>query len=80
MSRSYKHSPIYTARGKKSKYWKRKANRKVRKTKELGGKSNNYKKIYETWDICDYTSYAKKEKFVECADGLKIWERCYHRK
>lgn len=80
MSRSFKHTPICTIRARDSKYWKRKANHKVRKTKGLGVKSNNYKKVYETWDICDYRFYAKKENFVECADDLKKWERYYHRK
>ena len=47
MSRSYKHSPVCTYGGKSTgtrKYWKRKANRMVRRTKELGMKSKSYKR------------------------------------
>lgn len=83
MSRSYKHSPVCTCGGKSigtRKYWKRKANRKVRRTKELGIKSKSYKKVYESWDICDYRFYIKKEHFVACAEDLEKWKRYYYRK
>lgn len=55
MSRSYKKTPY--AGDTKGKDKKRVANSKVRMTlknfnQEL--KHNDYKKVYETWDICDY--------------------------
>lgn len=82
MSRSYKHTPVCTdgccTSGVK-KYWKRKANRKVRRTKGLGRKSKNYKKIYESWDICDYRFYMEKERFEEKGDLMR-WKKYYYRK
>lgn len=83
MSRSYKCSPVYTCGGKNSrirKYWKRKANRKVRRTKGLGVKSKSYKKVYESWDICDYRFFMKKEHFIESAEELEKWKKYYYRK
>lgn len=83
MSRSYKNSPVCTEgenRAGTRKYWKRLANRKVRKAKSLGMKSKNYKKIYESWDICDYKFYLQKEHFVKCAEDLEKWKKYYHRK
>ena len=54
MSRSYKHVACYTdhnASTWRRKRWASKAIR--RKIFELMD-GNMYKKIYETWDICDY--------------------------
>lgn len=56
MSRSYKKTPICRdCTGCECLQWsKRQANKKVRRTKNIpSGKS--YKKIYETWDIHDYS-------------------------
>ena len=56
MSRSYKHSPVYTDRKCGAKWWKRQANRKVRNHKDvLNNKS--YRKIYNPWEIHDYIIY-----------------------
>ena len=55
MSRSYKKTPW--AGDTKGKDKKRIANSKVRmflKNLEHKVQNNAYKKIYETWDICDY--------------------------
>jgi len=55
MSRSYKKTPW--AGDTKGKDKKRDANSKVRmflKNLEHKIQNNDYKKIYETWDICDY--------------------------
>ena len=55
MSRSYKKTPVYQdGYGLKSLYWyKRSANKKVRRTTEIdSGKS--YRKIYDTWTFRDY--------------------------
>ena len=83
MSRSYKHSPVCTCGGNRSgtrKYWKRKANRKVRKTNGLVLKSKNYKKVYESWDICDYRFFTRKKDFVENPKDLEKWKKYYYRK
>ena len=59
MSRSYKHSPIYTDRPNGAKWWKRQANRKVRYSSDiLNGKG--YRKFYNSWNIHDYISYESK--------------------
>lgn len=79
MSRSYKRSPVYTVKGD-SKYWKREANRKVRKAKGLGKKSKMYKKVYESWHICDYRFYIKREHLAECEEDLHKWKKYYYRK
>lgn len=52
MSRSYRQ-PYYVSGGTGKKYYKRFANKKVRR---YNGVSDHkfYKKIYESWDICDY--------------------------
>ena len=52
MSRSYKKNPIH----KDSNKWAKKyANKVVRRTKTIhSGKS--YRKIFNSWDICDWSS------------------------
>ena len=53
MSRSYKHTPY--AGDKKSKFFKRYFNRKLRRNKLRNNyKYNSYKKDSCSWDICDY--------------------------
>ena len=56
MSRSYKKNVVWTqgqSRSKNRKWWKREANKKVRKYKSIpNGKS--YKRIYDSWNICDW--------------------------
>lgn len=83
MSRSYKHTPVCTDSWGLSgvkKYWKRIANRKVRRTKEIGRKSKNYKKVYESWNLCDYRFYMEKESYVETDEDLRRWKKYYYRK
>ena len=53
MSRSYKHNPFCTDRPHGAKYWKRLANHKVRRSKEIP-KGKGYRKIYESWEIRDW--------------------------
>ena len=61
MSRSYKHEPTC---GGKNKFCKNQANRRVRRNK--GG----YKKVYCSWEICDYFSRCTWEEYWE-----HEWER-----
>ena len=51
----------------------------IRKTTDLGQKSNLYKKGYESWNICDYRCYedCKAEFNVE---DINFWEKWYFRK
>lgn len=57
MSRSYKKHPVAT--DKTNKWAKRDANKKFRKTEDVGNGSN-YKKHYNSWDICDYKFWVSK--------------------
>ena len=47
----------------------------IRKTTDLGQKSNLYKKGYESWNICDYRFYedCKAEFNVEDINFGKKW-------
>lgn len=51
----------------------------IRKTTDLGQKSNLYKKGYESWNICDYRFYedCKAEFNVE---DINFWKKWYFRK
>lgn len=87
MSRSYKHTPVYK---NKIKYGKRCANKKVRRDAKqkpydaIGGKSNLYRKEYESWEICDYRHWGepiwREESWLNLRDYPGIWQKCYRRK
>lgn len=82
MSRSYKKTPVSKWGGRAGgtrKYWKRQANRKVRKNKIAKNKSKHYKRVFESWNIRDYRFYKRNSDF-QCEEGLVIWEKYYHRK
>ena len=52
MSRSYKHTPIC---GGRNGFSKGQANRRVRRNKmKLEMSKGGYKKVYNSWEICDY--------------------------
>ena len=53
MSNSYKKT-LSIRFGKGKKWWKRQANKRVRKYKHKIPSGKSYKKIYETWNIRDY--------------------------
>jgi hypothetical protein len=57
MSRSYRKNFItqQSYRSKTPSFFKRLANRKARKDPDLPN-GNGYRKVYETWNICDYKS------------------------
>ena len=79
MSRSYKRNPIYKA---VSKYGKKLANRKVRRTKlPAFRKSNMYRKVYETWDVCDYRFYVPfSSEISKNKEHMNWWRKWYYRK
>ena len=60
MSRSYKKNPIYTDRPNGAKYWKRLANKKVRKENIHFLKGKKYKRLFNSWEIHDYICYWDK--------------------
>ena len=65
MSRSYKKNPIYTDRPHGAKYWKRLANKKVRRKNYHFLKGKEYKKLYPSWEIHDYISRWSKEQALK---------------
>ena len=82
MSRSYKKSPVYKAgsdRSKARKFRKKRAEQKVRRCQTAFRKSNEYRKIYESWDICDYRFYQRKPDDAQ-SEELEHWKRYYYRK
>ena len=88
MSCSYKYTPVY--KGDKDKSAKRRANKKIRQKAKMNqddmitGKSNDYRREYESWEICDYRSWGepiwRKESLRNLADDKGRWEKCYRRK
>ena len=79
MSRSYKRTPVCKDGNASKKRGKKIVNKKIRKTTDLGQKSNLYKKGYESWNICDYRFYedCKAEFNVE---DINFWKKWYFRK
>ena len=75
MSRSYKKIPW--SGDKKGKSKKRVANHKVRSWLKQHPDEplnrNSYKKVYETWDICDYGWFCTWEEYWKSA--IHAWEQ-----
>lgn len=88
MSCSYKYTPVY--KGDKDKSAKRRANKKIRQKAKMNpddmitGKSNDYRREYESWEICDYRLWGEpiwqKESTRNLSDDKDRWEKCYRRK
>lgn len=97
MSRSYKHTPFITDhRCGVTKYSKKLANRRFRRSSELY-QNSAYKKYNESWDICDYKWRSIKRDAIdwyinECNSSyvkgryptlesyLNYWAKCAVRK
>jgi hypothetical protein len=52
MSHSYKKTPYCSC--KKNKFAKNQANRKIRRNKDELYQNREFRKVYDSWDICDY--------------------------
>lgn len=88
MSRSYKHTPVY--KGGKDRYGKRRANKIIRRKVKLKpyhvspGKSNRYRKAYESWNICDYRFWGgtrwRGESGTFLRETHEVWQKYYRRK
>ena len=63
MSRSYKHTPYYKCE-KSCRVGKHIANIKVRRSKEEFKSGSMYKKLYDSWDICDYEHICFWKEYV----------------
>ena len=76
MSRSYKHTP-YTGL-KKNKFFKKYANRKLRRRKlEHDLQHKSYKKDMCSWEICDYCEIQTKnfeEYYQSCIQRWYDWQ------
>jgi hypothetical protein len=71
MSRSYKHEPTC---GGKNKFCKNQANRRVRRNKiDLELSKGGYKKVYCSWEICDYFSRCTWEEYWESKWRSYLW-------
>lgn len=79
MSHSYKKTPVCKDGNASKKSGKKMANRKIRRFVGLAGKSNCYKKVCESWDICDYRFYEKCKMGMN-AEELDRWKKWYLRK
>lgn len=66
MSRSYKKNPIIKDRNKRMKQI---ANRKVRNYNENIASGNAYKKIFQSYDICDYSFRTTYEEYLKSAES-----------
>ena len=63
MSRSYKKTPVVTDRQRPgtAKYFKRRANKKVRRYGRDIANGKSYRKVMESWEIRDYVGRWSKE-------------------
>lgn len=89
MSRSYKHTPVLKNSRAGNKV-KKISNRKIRRKAKVIpddiqiGKSNYYRKLNESWDICDYRFLGepiwREESWLNIKDNPELWQKCYRRK
>ncbi|OCT16865.1 hypothetical protein A8709_00685 [Paenibacillus pectinilyticus] len=94
MSRSYKKSPVCTDHtSPRTKWAKRQAAKAVRRHDGFIENGRSYRKLFCSWNICDYRFYQTKEKAVfewekdvRLQSGfskermLRNWEKFYRRK
>jgi len=79
MSRSYKKTPIIKEYSPCKRYYKRQANKKIRKMdlEDVGINPGLYKKHYENWNISDYAVYVSKEEaLLEWCNEFESVEEC----
>ena len=62
MSKSFKHTPYSGL--KKSKFFKTYANRKLRRNKLEKYNNRKYKRVFQSWNICDYYDISNFDIFV----------------
>lgn len=71
MSRSYKHEPTC---GGKNKFCKKQANRRVRRNKmDLESSKGGYRKVYDSWEICDYFDRSTWKEYWESEWRSYLW-------
>lgn len=77
MSRSYKKTPRCGDR--KDKFFKKYANRKLRRDKFHNLKHKSYKKNFCSYDICDYQTVGEtfQEYWNRCVRSWQQWRHLY---
>ena len=76
MSRSYKHSPICPESKNKKWFFKRYANKVVRQFKGELANGKAYRRLYNSWDICDYKfRETLEEAILDWEVGRWSWTR-----
>lgn len=70
MSKSYKKNPVCKDRNP---WAKGQANKKVRKYKDTIANGKQYKKIYSSWNICDWVYYETLPQALEREKDLILW-------
>ncbi|MGO4271501.1 hypothetical protein AB4Z22_16925 [Paenibacillus sp. TAF58] len=94
MSRSYKKSPVSTDHHSPGTRWvKRQAAKAVRRYGGIVENGKSYRKLFCSWDICDYRFYQTREQAVlewetnarlqsrfSKERMLRNWEKFYRRK
>lgn len=69
MSRSYKKSPVCTDHNTPGTRWaKRQAAKAVRRYNDCIDDGKSYRKVYCSWNICDYRFYQTRKQ------AIKEWE------
>lgn len=81
MSRSYKKHPYGR---QQDNFYKREANRRVRHKLnanfELVDCGKGYRKMYPSWEICEYKSYLPYHRYSRYWSEDKLWHKYYRRK
>lgn len=71
MSRSYKKFPCVKDSGNSKKFAKRSANKRVRQTNEIQS-GKQYKKVYCSWNICDWKQVETLREYLKFADYMDV--------
>lgn len=90
MGKSRKKTPIVKERDS-AKYWKKVANKKVRKISMdylVSSKSKDYKKVYDSWNIQDYAIYCSLKQMLSNRENggyskseiIEYWKKVFFRK
>ncbi|MCT4584441.1 MAG: hypothetical protein N4A54_05895 [Peptostreptococcaceae bacterium] len=81
MSRSYKKTPVLKDSGD-NKWVKRQASKSVRRYKYIIKSGSSYKKLYCSYNICDYRFFRPWAVYVEkeYSYSKNEWEKYFFRK
>ncbi|MEK4996875.1 MULTISPECIES: hypothetical protein [Paenibacillus] len=95
MSRSVKKQPVCSDQQKDGSSWaKKQANKAVRRYPRDIPKGKWYQKLYNSWNICDYSFYQTKQqaihewetnnwiqmRFPSRQEAIQDWHKSYRRK